>query len=67
MTDLFSGLESSLLLGPAFPDLLLIVGLAGGFNFPVGAGFAGTAVVVGALVLGLYVNDPVFVLPNSKF
>ena len=55
------------LLGPAAPDRLLIVGAAGGSNCLTGAGGAGVAVVAGVLVLGLYVNDPDFVLPNSKF
>ena len=32
-----------------------------------GAAGAEVAVVAGVLVLGLYVNDPDFVLPNSKF
>ena len=61
----------SLLLGPASPDRLLIVEAAGGSICLLGAagaaGGAGVAVVAGTLVLGLYVNDPVFVLPNSKF
>ena len=60
------GAEESLLEGPASPLALLLVGAAGsGKGFDLGATCC--TVVVGALVLGLYVNDPAFVLPNSKF